>query len=224
MKLDLAWIKYAENNLDNLGILKQYSCINLRANASQKSIALAQEELKRRWAVIEKSGYNVHFVTLEKGGIIYWGYCEGVEAYGCTYGIIAKNIYARLLQEEEIKKQKETTVYYNVRKKCVSSFVSGEKIQHHDSIVLRDVRFIVNEGEIENPKSRTRQWTLKHGRKSVHAYAKGKQQKGGDFTGFILVGYNPYKAGYFYDKKTGNPVYGAKLVQICKDGDIMAVL
>jgi len=116
--------------------------------------------------------------------------------------------------------------YRNLTKKCISYFRSGEKVRHCQAIELTDVRFHVREGDAQFPAKGTRQWTLKHSRKCVHAFLKGKDGKiidlpdVPDVTTAIQVTYNPYKSGYFVRRDNGEPVTTAKKAVVTASGGI----
>jgi hypothetical protein len=99
-------------------------------------------------------------------------------------------------------------VYFNLHRKCWSVKAlegprKGLVIQHCNEIKLRDITFKVSEAG--------RQRVLAEQRKNVHAGVVG-------FTtdeifpaeAPIMVSYNPYKAGHFYNKETGEAVYSGK--------------
>lgn len=126
---------------------------------------------------------------------------------------------------------KITNCYFNLTKKCISYFQSGDKVRHCDSIQLEDVQFYLREGSQDNPARGTRQWTLKNQRKCVHAFVKGKcmsqwaiahhsEVMQAEFSepGAIFISYNPYKAGYFYDRTTGKAVASAKICTVSTQG------
>jgi len=101
-------------------------------------------------------------------------------------------------------------VYFNLHKKVWSvKALEGERkgrvIQHAVELRLRDATFKVSEAG--------RQRVLAEKRKNVHAGVVGYLTDEG-FVNFNpkTVSYNPYKAGYFYDKATNEPVYNSPAV------------
>lgn len=101
-------------------------------------------------------------------------------------------------------------VYFNLHKKVWSvKALEGERkgrvIQHAVELKLRDVTFKVSEAG--------RQRVLAEKRKNVHAGVVGYIADDiSEFTMHQQVSYNPYKAGHFYNKASGEPVYKAPAV------------
>lgn len=110
-------------------------------------------------------------------------------------------------------------VYYNLTRRCFSIkdpatglvINKGENTQY---VLMRDVVFKVSE--------KGRQRVLREKRKNVHAYAVGEVL---EYSGSEMpiegeeIGYNPYKAGHFYNKETGKPIsYCEMLFLLVKDG------
>lgn len=102
-------------------------------------------------------------------------------------------------------------VYFNLHRKCWSvkaleGPMKGRVVQHADTLMLTDCVFKVSEAG--------RQRVLRERRKNVHAGVVGTLTLALD--GFIrdvkAVTYNPYRAGTFFDKGTGEPVHAADVV------------
>lgn len=87
---------------------------------------------------------------------------------------------------------------------------------HAGGVILENVRFRVQEG--------VRQTVIKRGRKKPHAFVNGVLMQASDHIwGLecdegIQVSYNPYKAGYFYNRETGEPIHEAKLCVVTPNG------
>lgn len=77
-------------------------------------------------------------------------------------------------------------------------------------VILRDVTFRVNEN--------SRQRVIREKSKNVHAGAVGTLVTRGIGRATVPVSYNPYKAGHFYRKDTGEAVYSAKLLVLTVSG------
>lgn len=105
-------------------------------------------------------------------------------------------------------------VYYNLHKHCLShrACKRGATVAHADSLLLTNVRFVVQ------PAGRER--VLREGKKNVHAYVRGYIQKRNlegeapieDPTHYRRVTYNPFKYDSFVYADTGEPVYQADTV------------
>ncbi len=76
-------------------------------------------------------------------------------------------------------------------------------------VVLRDVTFKVSEAG--------RQRVIREKRKNVHAGAVGTLVRRGGNKACVRISYNPYRAGHFYIRETGEPVYAAKLLVLTVD-------
>lgn len=107
----------------------------------------------------------------------------------------------------------KVSVYYNLHKHCLSVRSNegdsyGRVIQHRDIIILKDVKFIVNEAG--------RKRVLKEKKKNVHAFVRGTiwdtVAKLG--TREVKVTYNPYKYNSFIELESKNPIYSAEYVII----------
>lgn len=79
-------------------------------------------------------------------------------------------------------------------------------------VVLTGVVFKVSEAG--------RQRVIREQRKNVHSYAVGTVTEGEFPNATVPVSYNPYKAGHFVRKDTGEPIHAAKvLVMSTKEVD-----
>lgn len=102
-------------------------------------------------------------------------------------------------------------VYRNLRTGNFSLMQRGKVVDHTDSIVLSDCRFVVR------PAGYAR--FLRERRKNVHAFVVGRIPNCPDGTFHYLgatdqrLSYNPAKAGHFCDE-SGNRVTKAVLVSI----------
>lgn len=111
-------------------------------------------------------------------------------------------------------------VYKNLHKNLMSvREVGGRVLTHERTVLIRSPEFVVG--------AKGRERVLREQRKNVHAYVRGDlagfslvntQMKGFDQEGLRPVTYNPYKAGYFYDKDTGAPVRFASLAVVSIQG------
>ncbi len=104
---------------------------------------------------------------------------------------------------------------------ATSGLVENKKeVNYH--LVLTDVHFKVSEAG--------RQRVIRDKRKNVHAFAVGiiSTTPLGGLTGLVCVGYNPYKAGHFIRKDTGEAIAGCKhlllTVKQCDGKNIPVVL
>jgi len=108
------------------------------------------------------------------------------------------------------------SIYRNLNDKCLSVLHKQRVAGHAGAVILENVRFRVQEGG--------RQTVLRTGRKNVHAFVDGiLMQCSQDIcvpeaTDGIQVSYNPRRAGYFYNRETGEPVHQAKLCAITPTG------
>jgi hypothetical protein len=107
----------------------------------------------------------------------------------------------------------QVKVYRNLQAKCLSVMERGKVTGHAQTVRLTDVKFQVSD------KGRER--CICRQRKTVHAFVVGNLEEAVAevlaFSG-TKVSYNPYKAGYFYNAATGEPVYQAKSVVITPNG------
>lgn len=100
--------------------------------------------------------------------------------------------------------------YWNLHKQVISFRESGGRVQHAESLQLRNVRFAVQ------PAGREK--VLREQRKNVHAFVRGEVVSiGQDCAGLgapVLVTYNPYKYDSFVIAETGEPIHEARVVFI----------
>jgi len=102
---------------------------------------------------------------------------------------------------------KDVEVYYNLHKKCLSVRRKGIVIDHVNSILLKNARFVVQ------PAGRKR--VLKEKRKNVHAFVRGERVAVASFDGRSeRITYNPYKYKSFVSIETGKPVFKKDIVSI----------
>ena len=102
---------------------------------------------------------------------------------------------------------KDVEVYYNLHKKCLSVRKRGLVVDHVNSILLKNARFVVQ------PAGRKR--VLKEKRKNVHAFVRGERVAVASFDGKSERNtYNPYKYKSFVSVETGKPVYKKDIVSI----------
>ena len=102
---------------------------------------------------------------------------------------------------------KEVDVYYKLHKKCLSVRKRGLVVDHVNSILLKNARFVVQ------PAGRKR--VLKEKRKNVHAFVRGERVAVASFDGKSeRITYNPYKYKSFISIETGKPVYKKDIVSI----------
>lgn len=89
-------------------------------------------------------------------------------------------------------------------------------VGHAGAIILEDVHFRVQEG--------VRQVVISRKQKKPHAFVDGTLMQcsariwGLESTDGIQVRYNPYQAGYFYNRLTGEPVHSARLCVVTPFG------
>ena len=84
-------------------------------------------------------------------------------------------------------------VYWNLHKNIWSIMKKGKVIGHRDTILLKDVRFIVSQAG--------RNRVLKEKKKNVHAFAEGIVIDNYEYNRLDQITYNPYKFPYFYYKR-----------------------
>jgi len=102
-------------------------------------------------------------------------------------------------------------VYYNLQKRCYSVQYKGAVVAHLTEVTLKCVEFRVNEA------GRQRVIATKH--KNVHAYCTGTLTCSFDpLLEPRQATYNPYKAGYFYDKADDTPIYHTARARLSSDG------
>jgi len=98
--------------------------------------------------------------------------------------------------------------YYNLHKHTFSlKEVSGRVLDHRDTVVMRDVEFVVQ------PAGRKR--VVEQGRKNVHAFCRGHVvREPWTWEMKRRVSYDPYKYPFFYDVQTGEKIEQASLVML----------
>lgn len=102
-------------------------------------------------------------------------------------------------------------VYWNLNKKCFSVRHKGKVIGHHNTLRLRDVKWVVQPGG----NARVR----KYRRKNVHAFARGTLVDDHrtfwfniDRSDFKRIIYNPYEYTTFVTRGTKTPVHTSDYV------------
>lgn len=118
-------------------------------------------------------------------------------------------------------KELTRSVYLNLTRKCWSIAQSNAPVQHAARMRLLNVWFHVNENG--------RQRVIEEQKKYVHAYVKVQcsvpmmrsfmtqpKDQGGE-SWQVEVTYNPYKAGYFYRRDTGQEVVSASIAYLTED-------
>ena len=83
-------------------------------------------------------------------------------------------------------------------------------------VVLRDVTFKVSEAG--------RQRVIREKRKNVHAGAVGTLATRASRRACVRISYNPYRAGHFYVRDTGEPVHAARLLVLTVDENGLPVV
>ena len=116
--------------------------------------------------------------------------------------------------ESMIDLSKRVYVYYNLHKKVWSVRQSGKVVQHTNSIMLKDCRFLVGKAGREK--------VLREKKKNVHAGGSGYV---GEVIPFLEreiafdVTYNPYKYDSFVDRIDREPVTHSDYSYLeCGDG------
>lgn len=102
---------------------------------------------------------------------------------------------------------KKVRVYWNLHRDCWSILHNRKVIGYADSVLLKDVNFIVSENG--------RQRVIKEKRKNVHAFAEGFLEKKNIAKPRNLktkISYNPYKFGWFYKTDTEEKIKMANSV------------
>lgn len=115
--------------------------------------------------------------------------------------------------------QNKVSVYWNLHKKCWSVKRARKPVEHAVSLVLAGCTFRVWESG--------RQRVLREKKKHVHAFACGTPvgPAGPGLAPYLVpVSYNPYKAGHFYRKDTGERVDAASLLILTAGGAVFARL
>ena len=100
-------------------------------------------------------------------------------------------------------------IYFNLHKRCysVQAWDQDKKgwrvFKHSFALHVKDAKMLVNETG--------RQRVINEKRKNVHAfiYAPFAEEYSKERTPRMkkVCSYNPYKAGYFQDKETGEPIH-----------------
>lgn len=105
-------------------------------------------------------------------------------------------------------------VYRNLHKNCWSVRHKGKVIKHLDELILTEASFHVQ------PAGRAK--VLRENRKNVHAYVKGYLDDGLAIRSSrkTPITYNPYKFGYFYNRRTMSKVEKARMVWFDKNGKV----
>lgn len=108
-------------------------------------------------------------------------------------------------------------VYRNLHRKQWSVRSKGRVRLHLKSVILRNVKFVVQ------PGGRAR--VLKDQRKNVHAFVKGQLLECHyiDLSNYVEVKYNPYLADKFV-LLDGTPVHQARIVILTNDAKCFALL
>ena len=97
-----------------------------------------------------------------------------------------------------IDRNRRVYVYYNLHRKIWSVRQSGNRVEHHKNICLRDVRYLVQ------PAGRKR--VLKTGVKNVHAGLSGYMVDSVPVPVISFdVTYNPFKYSSFVDTEDKEP-------------------
>ena len=118
--------------------------------------------------------------------------------------------------------QKVSAYVYKRGKTRRLSVMHGEVVVGHaDSLILRNVRFRVQDG--------VRQWCIEKGRKKPHAFVDGQLMQCSlhqweiESTEGIQVSYDRHYAGYFFDETTGEPIYKARVAVVTPWGSLAFV-
>ena len=103
--------------------------------------------------------------------------------------------------------ERKVYVYKNLHRKVWSvRGKSGRVIGHSLQLTLRDCKMVVGE--------KSRQRVIRDKRKNVHAGIRGimHDHRPSDYRTWRKITYNPYKAGYFYDIESDEPVHESECV------------
>lgn len=95
-------------------------------------------------------------------------------------------------------------VYWNLHKDCFSVAERGKPVRHAQSVVLRNVRFVVQRGGYER--------TIAEHVKRVHAMVRGDVAADEPTGNGRAVTYNPYRADHFQVRATGERIDSAAVV------------
>lgn len=102
-------------------------------------------------------------------------------------------------------------VHKNLNRDCWSITIRKEPVRHVDAVALTGAEFKVS--------AAGRERSLRIRKRAVHAWCVGEQADvPEDLGGLVEVSYNPWKAGHFYRRDTGEPVTAAALVVFTTDG------
>jgi hypothetical protein len=96
-------------------------------------------------------------------------------------------------------------IYRNLSRGGYSVKYRGKVVDHIDAFMATDCVLKVNE--------RSRQRVLNERKNYVHAYIVCESYEPWHFVAWgDKITYNPFKAGYFYKKNTGEPIHHAKRI------------
>lgn len=107
------------------------------------------------------------------------------------------------------------SAYFNLHNKhwSLKSKATGRVMGHTKHVVVHQARFAVGEAG--------RQRVIQEQQKNVHAFVRGQAEHVEPHeppAHAIPVSYNPYKAGHFYRKDTGEAVHSADTVHMTPRG------
>jgi hypothetical protein len=109
-------------------------------------------------------------------------------------------------------------VYWNLHKNCWSlrEKATGRIVKHMANVVLRNCRFVVQEGG--------RQRVLRERRKNVHAFVEGVLSRPvPQDRPWVAVKYNPYRyTSFVVPGRTPTPVSTADRVALWESGSVWA--
>jgi hypothetical protein len=115
----------------------------------------------------------------------------------------------RSFKGRSIKPGRKVFAYRNLHHDVWSIQQDGLVVAHADEALIENARFTVAE--------KGRQKVIREGRKNVHAGVRGTWAHGMLMAtgGWVTrVSYNPYRAGYFYDAESGEPIHQAQRVHL----------
>ena len=111
--------------------------------------------------------------------------------------------------------------YWNLHRSIWSEMLRSKVIGHHPNVVLYDCEFKVRQSGRER--------VLRENKKNVHAFVVSNGDRhypdvtpDGLWGNWVTVAYNPFKAGHFYAKASGNAVTKAEIVVLCADKRVLA--
>ena len=124
----------------------------------------------------------------------------------------------RLCLYMESPEEMKIDAYKNLNKDCISlrsreSDNYGLVVDHVDSVLIRDVEFVVSED--------SRQRVIDEERKNVHAVVRGKKIEESTKTrddSWTHVTYNPYKYDSFVISETEEPIEQAEFAFVTPNG------